>query len=404
LRTNISLEEAQALVLDRCVPVEAEAAPLAAAHGRVLAADVLAAADVPPFDRSPYDGYAFMAADSVDASRDKPLTLKVVEEIPAGSVPGRKIVSGTAAKILTGAPIPEGADAVVMYEVTEFTESSVTIFSPAYPGMDVVQAGEDVRRGVRLAERGDLIDPALAGALAAQGFSELTVFRKPKAGIISTGSELAEAGQPLAGGLIRNSNRYALAAACAAAGLIPAYLGLARDRAGEIAALMERGLAACDVIFSTGGVSVGDYDLTPAALDLVGAETLARGVRLKPGGACAYGQKDGKLIFCLSGNPASAMTNFYAVALPCLRKLCGQARFGHRLIKAVLKDSFNKKSPQTRLISGRLDLSDGTARLSAVTVRGNAVLRTLIGCDAMAIIPAGSPPLPAGTVLEAYLL
>ncbi|UQZ88922.1 molybdopterin molybdenumtransferase MoeA [Deltaproteobacteria bacterium Smac51] len=404
MEKNIPFEQAREIMLANCPVAGAENAPLSGSMGRILAEDVLAVTDIPPFPRSPFDGYAFRAADSAGASRQNPVTLRIIEEIPAGSTPSKAIIAGTAAKILTGAPIPDGADTVVMYELTEFTDDFVKIFSMAAPGTDIVPAGEDVQAGMVLAKKGDLIDPALAGSLASQGIAAMLVYQRPKVGIISTGSELVEADQPISGGSIRNSNRYALEAACAGIGAEPVYLGRADDNTDEIAALIGKGLESCLMVFTSGGVSVGDYDFTPAAMELAGAEVLVRGLRLKPGGACAYGVKDGRLIFGLSGNPSSAMTNFYAVALPCLRKLCGHRRFLPRMTKVTLIDSFNKKSPNTRIISGRLDISDGTVRMRASVMQGNSILRTLVGCDVMAVIPAGSPPLAAGTVLDAYLL
>lgn len=398
------MEQARELMLARCGVVEAESLPLSEAMGRILAEDILASDNVPPFAKSPYDGYAFRAADSTGASRDHPVALTVLETVAAGSIPSREITPGTASRIMTGAPIPEGADTVVMYEVTDFTDATVTIYSAASPGRDIVPAGEDIRAGTRIAGRGDLIDPGLAGSLASLGFARLEVFRKPKVGLISTGNEVVEADQPVSGAFIRNSNRYALAAACAKAGTEPVYLGRAGDVVEDIAALMIEGLETCDLVCSTGGVSVGDFDLTPAALEIIGAEITVRGVRIKPGGACAYGIKGGKPLFGLSGNPSSALLNFYAIAWPCLRKLSGRSQVMPPSTKVTLADAFNKKSPNTRLITGRLDLSDGVVRMRVTAVQGNAILRTLIGCDVMAVIPAGSPPLPAGTVLEAWLL
>ena len=401
---NMAIDQARELMLARCGVVGAESVPLAEAMGRVLAEDVLAADDVPPFAKSPYDGYAFRAVDSADASRDHPVTLTVLETVAAGSMPSRVIVPGTAARIMTGAPIPEGADTVVMYELTDFTDRTVTLYAAASPGNDIVPAGEDIRAGARIANRGDVIDPGLAGSLASVGTSRLKVFRMPRVGLISTGNEVVEADQPVTGAFIRNSNRYALAAACARAGAEPVYLGRVGDVVEDIAALMSQGLETCDVVFSTGGVSVGDFDLTPAALEMIGAEITVRGVRMKPGGACAYGIRDGKLLFGLSGNPSSALINFYALAWPCLRKLSGRGQIMPPPTRVTLADAFNKKSPNTRLITGRLDLSDGVVRMRVTTVQGNAILRTLIGCDVLAVIPAGSPPLPAGTVLDAWLL
>ena len=401
---NVSFERARAIMLEHCGIAAPESISLNQALGRVLAENLSAINDVPPFARSPYDGYAFRAVDSQGASRDRPVVLRVLETIAAGFSPQCEILPGTAAKIMTGAPIPEGADTVVMYETTEFDDESVTIFSSSTPGSDIVPAGEDVKAGTLIARRGDRIDPALAGSLASQGLVELPVFKKPRPGIISTGNEVVEADQPISGGAIRNSNRHTLEAACTLLGTEPLYLGRAGDRAEDIAALMAKGLENCDILFTSGGVSVGDYDFTPAALELLGAETLVRGVRIKPGGACAYGLKEGKLIFGLSGNPSSAMVNFYAVALPCLRKLCGCNRLIPEKIKVCLTDGFNKASRNTRIITGKLDLADGTVRMKVPPIQGNAILRGLIGCDVMAVIPPESPPIKPGTFLDAYLL
>ena len=171
-----------------------------------------------------------------------------------------------------------------------------------------------------------------------------------------------------------------------------------------IAAALEDGFARCDAILTTGGVSVGDYDMTPAALDAAGVNTLIREVDLKPGGACAYGERAGKPVFCLSGNPASALTNFYAVALPALRRLRGLGRPHLEELRVRIKTDYPKRSPKTRLLRGRLDLSGGTAWMELAEAQGNGVLHTMIGCDVLAVVPAGSGRLAAGTELDAYRL
>lgn len=395
---------ARDLLIGAVRPVDTEELPLADCAGRVLAQRVEAADNVPPFDRSPYDGYAFRAQDSAGASKETPVTLHVIEEVPAGAVPTRPCTPGTAVKILTGAPIPQGADAVVAYERTEFTESAVTLFAPAKPGENIVYAGEDVRRGDLLAESGTVIDPGLAGTLASQGIARPRVYRKPRVGLLSTGNEVVEVGTALPPGAIYNSNRYTLTAALEAMGCQPVPLGLAGDSVDAIHALLSQGLESCDAVISTGGVSAGDYDLTPDAMERAGAELLFRGVQLKPGMACAYGIKDGRLICGLSGNPASSLTNFYAVAAPALKKLTGVRDFLPREFTVTLAEGFGKKSKGVRLLRGRLDLSDGTARMHLPRDQGNVVISSAIGCDLMAVVPAGSGPLAAGTALKAFLV
>ena len=187
-------------------------------------------------------------------------------------------------------------------------------------------------------------------------------------------------------------------------GCEPVYLGKAGDSVEEITLLLEKGLMTCDALLLTGGVSAGDYDLTPAAMERAGIHILVQGVGMKPGMACAYGEKDGKTIYGLSGNPASALTGFYAVVMPVLRKLAGQNDFIPQEITVTLADDFPKKSRCTRLLRGRLDITDGIARIRISPKQGNVVISSAIGCDVLAIIPAGSGPLSAGTPLKGFLI
>ncbi|MCF0142990.1 MAG: molybdopterin molybdotransferase MoeA, partial [Parasporobacterium sp.] len=314
-------KEIRQMLIDAVTAVGTERVPLELCGGRVLAEDLKAIDNVPPFDRSPYDGYAFRSEDILAASKENPVTLTIIEEVPAGAVPTKTVTEGTATKILTGAPIPEGADAVINYEVTEFTDTEVKFFAPVASGQNIIRAGDDVKKGTVLAEAGTVIDAGLAGSLAAQHVREPLVYKKPRIGIISTGDEVVEPGEDLAPGKIINSNRYTLTAALQKIGCEAVYMGVAGDKAETIAHVMTEGLKEFDAIVSTGGVSVGDYDLTPAAMELAGMEIMARGVDLKPGQACAYGAKDGKVAFGFSGNPVAAVAGFYIVALPAFKKL-----------------------------------------------------------------------------------
>lgn len=404
MKDVISYLEARDLLVRLAGPVDTQAIPLKECAGRILGQDLIAQNNVPPFDRSPYDGYAIRSADCMDASPDHPVTLRVLEEIPAGGISHIPVTEGCAVKILTGAPIPEGADAVTMFEKTKYTQNSVTIFAPSQPGSNIIRAGEDVRKGQVLAEAGTPIDPGLIGTLASQNIPRPTVYRIPKVGILSTGSELLEVGDPPVEGKIYNSNQYTLISLLTRLGCQPILLGSAADQVDAICQQILDGLARCDALILTGGVSVGDYDLTPAAMELAGATLLFRGVDLKPGMACAYGIKDGKLICGLSGNPASSMTNFHAVAAPALKKLCGYASFLPETFPVKLANGFPKKSKATRLLRGQLDLSSGEARMVIPGEQGNVVLSSTIGCDIMAIVPAGSDPVPAGTTLNGFLI
>ena len=402
--TNASWTEARDLLLGLARPVETETIPLDDCAGRVLAFDLKAAEDVPPFDRSAYDGYAFRAEDVQTASKEAPVTLRLTETIPAGSAASRHVAPGQAVHLMTGAPIPEGADCVINFERTVFTEETVTVFSALRPGDNIVRRGEDVAAGSLLAPCGTVIDAGLAGTLAAQGIPQVRVYRQPVIGLISTGSEVVEADQPQTPGKIRNANRSTFTALLSREGCRVRYLGLAGDEAESIAALISEGLDTCDAVILTGGVSVGDWDVTPEAMERAGAEILLRGVDMKPGMACAYGAANGKLILGLSGNPASSLTNFCACALPALRRLCGRDEALPQMISAGLLRPFKKKSASTRFLRGRLALDSGRVCFDASSDQGNVVLSSTIGCNAFLLIPAGSGPVDAGTELKGFVL
>lgn len=397
-------DQARDLLLEQIQPTDTEPVLLEHCLGRVLAQDLIAARNVPAFDRSPYDGYAVRSTDTAGVDRDHPVTLEITQNIPAGKTFTGPLGPGQAAKVLTGAPVPPGADGVVKFEVTEFTDTSVTLFAPVKHGENVVYAGEDVKQGTCLAKAGTVIDPGLAGALAAQGLASPRVYRRPRVGLISTGSELVEPGEAVPEGKIVNSSRFALLAGVERAGCEAVYLGLAGDRTETITELIRQGLESCDLVLLTGGVSVGDFDLTPAAMEQAGAEILVRGMAMKPGMACALGFAEGKPVLALSGNPASALVSFYAVVQPCLHRLCGRAQVLPELIDITLSSGFGKKSPSTRLLRGSLRLTGGQITMDVPPDQGNVVLSSAIGCDAMAIVPAGTGTLAAGTVLKGFLL
>lgn len=399
---KISYVQARELLAEHVVPVETESVSLEQSVGRILAEDFFASQSVPPFDRSPYDGYAVRGEDTVYATCESPVELAILEEVPSGSIPSKTVKAGTAVKILTGAPIPAGADTVVMYEQTEFTQNMVKIFAPLKSGSNIVRAGEDVVQGQLLARLGVVIDVGLVGMLASQGVAYPRVFRRPCVSLISTGSEIREVGDSLGAGMIFNSNRYTIQAILNRIGCDVVYLGIAPDHTEAIAERISRGIALSDAVVLTGGVSAGDYDLTPSAMEQAGVELLARNVRMKPGMACAYGVKDGKLICGLSGNPAAAIANLSMVVLPALKKLCGVSSSVPSEISLTLVQPFEKSSRGTRMLFGRLTLERGQAYMELPLAQGNTILSGLVGCDVIAVVPAGSGPLEKGTTLKGY--
>lgn len=403
---TISYQEAQDLLMRTARPADLEEVPLQQAAGRILGRDLTAGENVPAFDKSPYDGYAFRAADTAEAGPDHPVTLRVLEEVPAGRMPRERVTAGTAVRIMTGAPIPEGADAVCMFEKTDFTGNRVTLFSSFRSGQNVIRAGEDVGKGTLLARQGTRIDAGLCGSAAAQNRTGLLCYRIPRVGLLSTGSELLEVGEASVPGRIYNSNRYTFAAELSRMGFDVRWLGTAPDSVDEIRALLEEGLRTCDAVLSTGGVSVGDYDVTAKAMEEAGAGILFRGVSMKPGMACAYGVREGKLVCGLSGNPASSLINFHVIAAPAFRRIAGWAadRTLPSPFPVALAEGFGKPSPLPRFLRGRLDLSDGGTRMRLSPDQGNIVLSSSIGMDMIALVPAGSGRLEAGTMLEGFLI
>ena len=404
MRENTSWQEARDLLLSLAKETDIEETALEECPGRVLAFDLTASGDVPPFDRSAYDGYAMRSQDLETAGKDSPVTLRITENVPAGRVPTRPVVPGSAARLMTGARIPEGADCVINFERTAFTEETVTVFHPLKKGDNIVRQGEDVAAGTLLARRGTVIDPGLAGTLAAQGVTRVRVYRKPVIALISTGSEVVEADCEEGPGKIRNANRASFTALVQTEGCLVRYMGLAGDDAGEIAALISRGLAECDAVIITGGVSVGEWDVTPDAMEASGAEILIRGVSMKPGMACAYAVCGEKPVLGLSGNPASAMTNYCACVLPAIRRMAGRAEALPTEFAAEMAEGFGKKSPSERFLRGRIRFEGGKTLFVPAARQGNAVLSSAIGCNAFARIPAGSGPVEAGRTVEGFIL
>ena len=403
MRKSVMPDEARALLLSIAPPnPELQNVPLTSAFGRVLAEDIRAGIPIPPFDRSPFDGYAFRGADTAMASADNPITLAITEEIPAGAVPTIDIAEGFAAKILTGAPIPPGADTTIKYEMTEFTDTTVTFRKPKAAGSDVVYAGDDVAIGELAAKRGDVISPATVGLFASLGLTDIPVFRRPRAAIINTGTELVEPGDALSFGKIYNSSVFSLIGALDTLGIDGYDAGCVQDDADEIAATIEHNYPLCDVIITTGGASVGDYDFAIQASEKLGAEILFWKTKLKPGGAMVASDYNGKLILALPGNPGSALMAIAQIAKPFLRRLAGHERLDLQPIEVYLKEPFTATSGRVRMMRGSLEIVGGKAYFSQRGVQGGNALSSFADCDLLAEIPAESPELPAETMILAY--
>ena len=396
-------KEATEILIENITPVGTRMARLEDLYGQILAEDLVSKEDVPYFAKSPYDGYAFRSADTQASSKENPVTFRVIENIKAGQCAGQEVTGNTAIRLMTGAPLPKGADAICKYEDTSFTESTVTLFHPYSAGENVITVGEDIKKGTVLATKGTRVDIGIMGTASSLGMNEMKVYKRPVAGILSTGDEIADPEEDLPYGKIRNSNRYTIAAALQNLGFDTLYLGRAEDDVNEIAGLIAKGEKECDVIISTGGVSVGDYDLVPDAMEQTGYRILVKGVNMKPGMACAYGVRDGKLMLGLSGNPASSLTNLQCICAPALRKMTGLCDYRHKPIQMTLKKDFRKGSGSVRFIRGTLDFGEGKVFLTAPKEQGNIVISSAINCNAYGIIPADVSPLLSGEIIEGFL-
>ena len=399
---EIEVSEALKMLLDIPVPLAAEPVPIGEALGRVAAESVKAVIPLPPFDRSPFDGYAFRAEDTAGATEGAPVTLRVLEEIPAGCTPKEVVKPGQAAKILTGAPIPSRADTVVKFEDTVFTADSVTLFSSAKSGDNIVLAGEDVPTGAELLPKGATIEPAAMGLLAAQGLETVLVYKRPVISVINTGTELAELGRPLPPGMIYNSSMYTLSGYLMRMGADFRDGGIAPDDEGDIAARVRAELAVSDMVITTGGASVGDYDFAVAAAERAGADILFWKVKMRPGGSLLAYTIEGKLVLALSGNPGAAVLGLLLLGFPCIQKRRGLLDTKPDECTVRLASEIRKSSPRTRIIRGSLEIRDGEAFFVENTGQGGGDISSLVGCDILAEIPAGSPPLAAGTCVKGY--
>lgn len=398
------LDDALALVLDRCRCLSTEVIPLEKASGRVLASDLNARYDVPLFDKSPLDGYAFHASDTKSASTERPVKLSVAEEIPAGSYPHKKLKKGYAAKILTGAPIPDGADAIAKFEDTKSSDGYVSLFQTYRSGENIVHRGEDVGVNETVAPRGTVIDAAVHGMIASQGYTAVEVYNIPLIGIISQGNELLDPGDMLQPGKIYNSNRYMLTSALRKEGFASIYLGSVEDNLDDITDYLMDAVSMYDVVIMTGGVSVGTYDFTEAALERAGADILVDKVKMKPGSSCCLAFLKGVPVFGLSGNPSAAMTTFHLITVPALRKISGQTDYQLQKVRVRLAETFKKKSPNMRILKGRLSIENGSAVFHLNQHQENGSISAMKNTEVFAIIPAGSGSVHSGTVLDAYII
>ena len=400
---TISIDEARARVLAEASPLPAEERPIEALFGYVLAEGVVSSLNVPPFDNSAMDGFAVFAADVVDAGPDTPVALVLRDTIPAGYVAEHHLNRGETAKIMTGAPMPQGANAVVQSELASEADGKVLIFEAAKPGLNVRRTAEDIAVGDRVLAAGAELGPAEIGVLASLGLPTLKVYRRPRVAVLSTGSELVEVDQPLAPGKIRNSNSYALQAYCQQIGVEVTRLGIAPDDYDSTLRMVEEGLT-YDVLITSGGVSVGEFDFVKNVQDALGVERRLWGVAMKPGKPLVFGVKGPTLVFGLPGNPVSAMVSFELFVKPALLRLMGHKRVVKPLYKAIVEEDVFSKDGRTYVVRVRAWREDDRWHVSSTGPQGSGILRSMVGANGLIFVPGAPKGVRAGQEVDFLLL
>ncbi|MEC1155550.1 molybdopterin molybdotransferase MoeA [Cytobacillus horneckiae] len=393
-RTPIPVKEAVKKVMDYKVEGNIEFVSILHSNNRFLAQDLTATSDVPHFDRSPYDGFAVRSIDTQTASLSNEIEFEVVDHIGAGFVSEKQIGPFQAVRIMTGAQIPEDCDAVVMLELAKAYEKNgrnyMSIKRSYQPGDNVSFKGEDAKTGDALVEKGTKINPGIQAILATFGYAEVPVVKKPLVGLFATGTELLEVEDELQPGKIRNSNSTMLAAQIERAGAEVKYFGKLPDEFDTCYEAVKSAVNEVDMLITTGGVSVGDFDYLPAIYEKMKAEVLFNKVAMRPGSVTTVAQLDGKLLFGLSGNPSACYVGFELFTRPIIRHMLYSKKPHLRKEKAILKADFPKANPFTRFVRATVSIENGKLVTSPSGVDKSNIVMSLAGANALMLLPGGT--------------
>ncbi len=398
-RSSVSVVEARELILGSVERLGLETIGLRDALGRVLAEELRSDRRIPPLDNSAMDGFALRSEDAARA----PARLRVVDEIAAGARPNRKLGPGEAARILTGAPVPEGADAVVMQEHTRLESGELHVLEPVTRGDHVRHAGCDVSPGMLIAESGRVLRPADIGMLSALGRTQIAVVSRARVAILATGDELVEPDRLADDGRIVSSNSYGLQAAVLDAGAEPVLLGIARDDPDAIAESFRSALH-CDVVVSTGGVSVGDRDWIKTVLAGLGGEMRLWRVRMKPGAPLAFVMLEGRPVFGLPGNPVSTLVTFEQFVRPALLRMMGRREVFRPVERARLAEAYSKPPGRAHFVRVALERGDGLPLARVCEDQSSGVLLSMVRADALVFVPEDVTEVAAGQEVPAIQL
>ena len=399
-----SYEEALKTIVEWAVPLGEERVNIVDALGRVIAERVVSGRNIPPWDNSSMDGFAVRASDVESAREDMPVELTVIGDLPAGKKWSGTVGKGEAVRIMTGAPVPDGADAVVRVEDTrEITRERVRVMQSVRPGTDIRRAGEDVRTGDMVFAPGTRIRPAEMGMLAALNQPSLRVFLRPRVAFLTTGSELADLGEETGDDRIISSNTYSLTGQVVEAGGIPLNLGIAPDDPGEIRRRLEGALTA-DILVTSAGVSVGEYDFVKDVFQQIGIEVHFFKVRIRPGRPLTFGTYGNKLVFGLPGNPVSSMVCFEEFVRPAVRKMGGHARFERAEMTARAREPVEKPEGLTFFFRCRLVQENGEWWAETTGPQGSGILSSMVQADGLMIVPEGQPRVEPGEPVRVHSL
>jgi len=400
----IRVSEARTIVLDNVKPLGSEVVALDKCLFRVLAQPVTARRHVPPQDNSAMDGFALTAAETGGATEEAPASLPIIRTIPAGDRAGAPVEKEQAVRIMTGAPVPDGIDTVVQVEQTRVEAEVLYLKEPLKAGANIRRAGEDIKEGEELFPAGRPLRPADLGLVASQGIAQLRVFRRPEVAILATGDEVVSLGEVPHEAQIYSSNSHALTALVKECGAIPRQLGIAHDDPDHLATMIEEGLES-DVLVTTGGISMGDYDYLKDVFGHVGVDVLFWKVAQKPGKPMTFGVRNGKAVFALPGNPVSATLSFELYVRPALRKMMGHTRLFRPTVRAVLEQDVKKKPGRRNFIRGIVERKeDGILYAHTTGEQGSGILRSMSAANGVIILPEDAEGAKAGERVEVYLI
>jgi molybdopterin molybdotransferase len=399
----ITVDEALSKILSHIHPLGFEKVSILDALERVIGEDIYARRNIPPLDNSAMDGYALRVEDVQNASQEHPIRLEVIEDLPAGVISKKKLEKGKAIRIMTGAPIPKGADTVVPVEETKQEDGFVLIFKATALDENIRKSGEDVKKGDRVISKGDAIRPAEVGMLASIGRSFVSVYQRPLVAILCTGDELVDVDGELDEVKIISSNSYTLAAQVKDCGAIPVQLGIAKDRKEEIEEKLYQGMRA-DILISSAGVSVGDYDFVKDVMKKLGMEMVFWKVAMRPGQPLAFGTIGGKPVFGLPGNPVSSMISFEQFVRPSLLKMMGHRKLFRPVIEAILKEEIKKILGRRYFIRGSVSIEKDQSFVTTTGEQGSGILRSMVRANGLIVIPEDQERVRAGDKVKVQLL